>query len=426
MKTMKHLLILFLLSLSTTVLSGNNLDKSFIQSDSVQVDLMTEFSLFYEAYKNKDYEFAYEHGFVVINSDPSGFIQYKPFKKMEDVIVYLYDSLATSEEERVIYADTLLYLYGKAVELGAKNPEYFQLQKAYRLDVWDLVDVDEKAAAYEFAFQQVPDADSYYKDRLGILYCQNMSDENDYKMKGLDLYFALADLEPENETWISRIDCFIENIEELVEIREKAWKMDPENLEKAYSYAESAIQAQEYERAIEPLLFLTEKSPDVINYWRKLATVYSKLEKNDDGIKAYKTLIQLEPNNRDNYYNIALIYKNIGQLSVCRSYLQKASNASDEPWDIPVMVEAQLYEQAARECGFEFMDKCVYQLAVDTYKKAAAIGGIMESAAKKRVTDLAQSVPQSEDYFFRKYKSGDKIQIEGSCYGWVKRSIVVP
>jgi tetratricopeptide (TPR) repeat protein len=202
--------------------------------------------------------------------------------------------------------------------------------------------------------------------------------------------------------------------------------MDMENLEKAYSYAETCIQVQEYERAVEPLLFLTEKSPDVINYWRKLATVYTKLGRNDDAIKAYKTLIELEPNNRDNYYNLALIYKNIGQLSVCRSYLQKAYNASEKPWDIPIMVEAQLYEQAARECGFEFMDKCVYQLAVDTYKKAAAIGGSQEAAAKKRVSDLSKSVPQSEDYFFRKYKSGDKIQIEGKCYDWIKRSIVVP
>ena len=90
------------------------------------------------------------------------------------------------------------------------------------------------------------------------------------------------------------------------------------------------------------------------------------------------------------------------------------------------MVEAQLYEQAARECGFEFMDKCVYQLASDTYKRAAAQGGAQSSAAKERVNALNQSTPQSEDYFFRKYKSGDKILIEGKCYGWIKRSIIVP
>jgi tetratricopeptide (TPR) repeat protein len=258
-----------------------------------------------------------------------------------------------------------------------------------------------------------------------MLYANNATEENGYKLKALELYSSLLELEPEGP-WASQIDALAENIDELVEIRKTAWDLDRENMEKAYKYSETCIRAEEYKKALEPLLFLTEKSPDVINYWRKLATVYYKLKNHDQAIKAYKTLIELEPNNRENFYNLALIYKDIGQLSVCRSYLQKASNVSDEPWDVPIMVEAQLYEQAARECGFEFMDKCVYQLAVDTYKKAAALGGPQATSAKDRVNALSQSVPQSEDYFFRKFKSGDKIQIEGKCYGWIQRSIVVP
>lgn len=426
MKTKRLLLTLFALSFYSTLLAGRGAEYSLINSDSVQVDLMTEFSLFYEAYKNKDYNFAYEHGFTVINTDPSTFLKYKPFRKMEEVILQLRDSIATSEEEVKMYGDTLFYLYDKAVELDAKNSEYFILQKAYMLDKWDIATPEEEIAAYEYAFGKFPDAGTYYKDRLGIIYSQNASEENGYKMKALDLYSALAELEPENETWISRIDGLAEDINELVEIRKKAWDLDKENLEKAYKYSETCIQALEFEKSLEPLLFLTQKSPDVINYWRKLATVYTKLDNHDGAIKSYKTLIQLEPNNRENFYNIALLYKNISQLSVCRSYLQKAASASSESWDIPIMVEAQLYEQAARECGFEFMDKCVYQLAVDTYMRAAAVGGAQSSSAKERVKALNQSIPQREDYFFRKYKSGDKILIEGTCYGWIQRSIIVP
>jgi hypothetical protein len=399
---------------------------SIFSNASAQVDLMTEFSLFYEAYKNKDYHFAYEHGFTVINADPSTFIKYKPFKKMEEVILQLRDSIATSEEEVEMYSDTLFYLYDKAIELGAKNPEYFILQKAYRTDIWDRGDVEEKIAAYVYAFEKDPGADSYYKDKLGILYSQNMTEENGYKMKAFDLYTALVEANPEDGRWPPKIIALAGNIDQLIDILKLAWDIDPENLEKAYKYAETCIQAEEFEKALEPLLFLTQKSPDVINYWRKQATIYNKLENHDEAINSYKTLIELEPNNRENFYNIALIYKNIGQLSVCRSYLQKSASASDESWDIPIMVEAQLYEQAARECGFEFMDKCVYQLAVDTYKRAADVGGAQSSSAKDRVKALGQSVPQSEDYFFRKFKSGDKIQIEGKCYGWIQRSIIVP
>lgn len=420
------LLTLFALSLCSTLLAGKGPGYNLLQSDSVQVDLMTEFSLFYESYKNKDHKFAYEHGFLVINTDPSTFIKYKPFRKMEEVILYLRDSVDVSEEEVKIYSDTLFYLYDKAVELGAKNPEYFHLQKAYMLDKWEIATPEEEIAAYEYAFEKFPNADSYYWIRLGMIYAQNATEENGYKMKAFDLYSTLLKAEPEREDLIGYIDALAGNIDELVEIRKKAWDLDKDNLEKAYKYSETCIQAEELEKALEPLLFLTQRSPDVINYWRKLATVYRKLKNYDEAIKSYKTLIQLEPNNRENFYNIALIYKDIGQLSVCRSYLQKSANASDESWDIPIMVEAQLYEQAARECGFEFMDKCVYQLACDTYGRAAAVGGAQSSSARSRIKALNQSIPQSEDYFFRKYKSGDKIQIEGQCYGWIKRSIIVP
>jgi hypothetical protein len=115
----------------------------------------------------------------------------------------------------------------------------------------------------------------------------------------------------------------------------------------------------------------------------------------------------------------------MGQYSISRSFLYKASKA-DPSWDYPVFIEAQLYETAARNCGFEFMDKVVYQLAVDTYLKAARIGGSFSAPASSRVKALSNSIPQKEDYFFRKINSGDTIKIEGKCYDWIGKSIIAP
>jgi hypothetical protein len=95
-------------------------------------------------------------------------------------------------------------------------------------------------------------------------------------------------------------------------------------------------------------------------------------------------------------------------------------------WDYPDMIEAQLYEQAARACDFDFMAKCVYLLAVNTYRKAANLNGQYSSAASERIKALANSIPTKEDYFFRKLKSGDSVKIEGPCYDWIQRSITVP
>lgn len=426
MKTRIVLLFVFVLLLSTGFSSVSAKVNITTISATSSDSLMVEFSLFWEAYKTKDYKFAYDHGWNVINDNPTNYLQYKPFKKMEDIIIFLRDSVATTEQDKNMYADTMIALYDKAVQYDSKNSDYFIIKKAYTIEVWKNAPTDEAIAAYEYALEKYPDAPSFYKDRLGILYSQNDDGENGYKLKALQLYSKLAEEDPENDTWNTRLKSLADNPEELADIMKRSWELDKENLSKAYAYAETCLNYQFYTRSIEPLEFLTKKSTDVINYWRKLALVYNKLNKSDASINAYKTLIELEPNNRDNYFNVALIYKDLGQLSVARSYLQKASNASSEPWDLPIFVEASLYEQAARDCGFEFDDKCVYQLAVDTYAKAAKLNGSQSGAARDRIKALSNSVPQQEDYFFRKLSSGTEIKIQGKCYNWINKSIIVP
>jgi len=425
LKTLKTTLFsLVLLFAVTSVKAEINTNYFLAEGDSI--NLLAEFSLFYEYYKNKEYESAEPHGWTVLENDPSKFLQYKPFKKMEDVLFYLHDSVATSEEEQNQLADKALKLYDRALEVGAKDPTYFMLRKAYVIEQWSKARPDSVINAYILALENDPNADSFYKDRLGLLYIKNATEENGYKMKALDLYSALSEEDPENDVWISRIDGLAENIDELVDIRKRAWDLDKENMEKAWKYAETCGRAEYYDRAIIPLEYLVEKSPDVVTYWKKLASLYQKVDRTDDAIRAYKTLINLDLSNRDNYFNIAIIYQKLDQLSVARSYLQKAAKASAEPWDMPFFVEAQLYEQAARNCGsFDWIDKCVYKLASDTYIKASRVGGAISSASVDRVKALENSVPQQEDYFFRSLKSGDEIKIEGGCYDWIKKSIYV-
>ena len=90
-----------------------------------------------------------------------------------------------------------------------------------------------------------------------------------------------------------------------------------------------------------------------------------------------------------------------------------------------ILYEGLLYETAARNCDFNFETKLVYQLAVDTYKKALNIDPSLVQA-KERIPALASSVATKEDYFFRGYKSGQTVPITGKCYGWIDRSITVP
>lgn len=390
-----------------------------------QYDDMANFSLFNEYHKNKDYNSAYEYGWKVINSNPTNFLKFRLFPKMEQAIWYMHDSTSVSEQEKKVIADTALYFYDKAIQYEKQAEGFYYARKAYVKELWHNSNPAETIGLYETAIEKDPELDNYYKDRLGVLYIANANDSNEYKLKALDLYSKLAEQEPDNPIWNQKMEGIAENIEQLVEITKKSWDLDKENLEKAWKYSATCIRAQDFQKAKEPLEFLTVKAPDVINYWRQLANVYDKLDESDNAIKAYKKLIELQPDGRDSYVNIALVYKKLEQLSVARTYLQRAMKV-DPAWDYPVLIEAQLYEQAARSCDFDFMAKCVYLLAVNTYRKAASMGGQFSVPSADRVKALANSIPTKEDYFFRKLKSGDTVKIEGACYAWIGSSVQVP
>ena len=70
----------------------------------------------------------------------------------------------------------------------------------------------------------------------------------------------------------------------------------------------------DYEAAIEPLKFLIEQNPEVINYWNEIARAYQKSDQTDMAVNSYKELINLQPDNRDSYFNLALLYKDMGNF----------------------------------------------------------------------------------------------------------------
>ncbi|MCB9206611.1 MAG: tetratricopeptide repeat protein [Ignavibacteriales bacterium] len=420
--------ILFLtLFVTFTISAGQN---SFrVVADSLDASkVMVEASLFFEAYKNKQYEmWTIEKGFNVINNDPNfQNNKYTIYRKIDKVIFEVYHDSSTTDEVKAVLADTALYLYDLGIKYDQEYAGTYMVKKGYVLNEWKSAPVEESIAAYEEGFASGLEVinEVYYLDKLGSLYKENMNDDNDYKMKALDIYLKLSDLEPDNARWANEVTQLAEDEQQLKEFMQKAWYADKENTEKAWKYARACKKVDDYESALEPLKFLIEKNPEVINYWNEIARAYQKNDQTDKAVESYKELINLQPDNRDSYFNLALLYKDMGQLSVARSYLQKAAKVSPG-WDYPLYIEAGLYEQAARDCGFEFEDKCVYQLAVDTYRQVSRMGGEHASQAADRVNALSNSVPTKEDFFFRKLKDGDVIKIEGKCYDWIGKSITV-
>ncbi len=408
----------FTLLIVTGVISAQTSDTS---ADSLK--LLTKYSLFSEYYKNKDYKSALPYGWDVLQMDKKKFAKWI-YYKMEDALWYMHDSSGLSENEAKIIADTTLYLYNLASENDLEAKGYFLARKAFISETWLGVDPETLISEYEKAIAADSSISTYYYDRLGEIYLSKKDEGTDYKLKGLDIYQYLSNREPDNSAWPEKQERFVDNIGELVDLAKKQWDLDPQSLEKAWKYASAAIRDNKYPEAITALEFLVSKSPSSASYWTQLASAYHKNEQLDKAETAYKKLISLEPDKKEDYLNLGILYKDKNQFAIARSEFEKASEVGNG-WGLPIYYIGNLYEQAARSCGFEFEDKLVYLLAVDTYKRAKSIDPSV-TQAQERITALSSSVPSKEDYFFRGLKSGQSVPITGKCYEWIGKSITVP
>lgn len=390
--------------------------------DSMKV--LENYSLFSEYHKNKDCVSALPYGWQVIECNKEKFAKWI-YYKMEECLWVLHDSSDIAEEEIQAIEDTIMGFYDLSIEFYPEAKGYFSVRKAFVAESWLGQDASLVIPLYETAIQNDSAVSTYYYHRLGQLYKANMDNgSNDYKEKALELYGYLCEKEPENPQWCDEQIDLVENMDELVDLYKKAWEFDRDNPEKAWKYASSAIKALRYEEAIVALEFLVSNNPESSSYLNQLATAYQKTDQMDKAETTFKKLTQLEPDKKEHWLNLGILAKDKNQLAQARNYYQKASEVGGG-WGLPIYYEGLLYEQAARSCGFEFEDKIVYQLAVDTYRKAVSMDPTV-TQARERISALSNSLPTQEDFFFRGLKSGQTIPITGSCYSWIGKSVTVP
>ncbi len=414
--------LILAVSISTSNVFPNIMDSdSSASADSIR--LITQYSLFAEYYKNKDYQSALPYAWNVLKLNPKKFSKWI-FFKMEDALWYLHDSSQIPQEQIKSIDDTIRYFYNEAIKYYPQSKGYFEARKAFVSETWLNMSPDSLIIEYEQAIKDDSTISTYYYNMLGQLYKNNANDKNEYKDKAIDLYTYLNQKESNNPQWTTELESLVENIKQLVAIRKKAWEMDKNNLSKAWNYSVTAVKADMYPDALDALEFLTSKVPDNVNYWVQLASAYQKVDKLDKAEAAYKKLINLKPNNKDYYINLGIVYKDQNRYALARTEYIKANDIA-KGWGQAIFYEGLLYEQAARVCEFNFETKLVYLLAVETYKKALSVDPNF-AQAKERINALSSSIPTKEDYFFRGYKSGQVLPITGNCYGWINKNVTVP
>jgi len=406
------------------VFSNNNYSYSLhnINNNSAidSVNILEQYSLFSEYYKNKDFKSALPYGWKVLSLDPEKFSKWI-YYKMEDILWQLHDSSTVTPEIKKEVEDTIMYVYDLALKYNNSSSNFFLQRRAFVAETWLNLSNDKVINYYEEAIKADPQISTYWINRLGQYYKNNATDTNDYKSKAIDIYTQLSEKEPDNPIWNSQLESMVENIDELVDLAKKTWDLDKDNLGKAWKFVTIAQRASKYDQAIVGLEYLVLKAPKTINYWTQLAIAYQKVNDINKAEDAYKTLIKLEPTKKENHLNLGIIYKDKGMFSSARNEYRRAYNI-DKSWGLPIFYEGLLYEMSARQQKFDFESKLVYLLAVQTYRQALSVEPTLDQA-RDRINALSSSLPTDEDYFFRGYKKGSTINISGNSFSWIGRSV---
>lgn len=415
------IIILLFVFTNNNFASKLNIESNY-NTPTDSVNILEQYSLFSEYYKNKDFDSALPYGWKVLSINPKKFSKWI-FYKMEDIFWQLHDSSTVAPEKKKAIEDTIMYVYDFALKYDKSSASFFLPRRAFVAETWLKLSSSKVIEYYLEAIKSNPKISFYWINRLGMIYKNNANDENDYKAKAIDIYSELSEKEPDNPTWNAQLESMVENIDELIKLAKKTWDFDKNNLGKAWKYVSIAQRANQYNKAIIGLEFLTKKAPKTINYWIQLATAYQKIGDLKKAVEAYKTLVSLEPGKKENHLNLGIIYKDRGMFSRARVEYRKAYNL-DKSWGLPIYYEGLLYELSARKHKFDFQDKLVYLLAVQTYRKALRIESTLDQA-RSRIKALRSSVPTNEDYFFRGFKKGATINISGKNFNWIGRSITV-
>ena len=386
--------------------------------DSMKV--LTDYSLFSEYHKNKDFVSALPYGWKVIEAQPERFSKWI-FYKMEECFWSLHDSASTAPEMVKSVEDTIIYFYDLAIKYRPEDKGYFEARKAYVSELWLSLPADKTIPMYEQAIAWQPELSSFYYNRLGQLYINNDDGSNGLKDKAIELYTILITREPENPVWGEIKTNLFGNIDDRLAYLKEAWEKDPQNEKKAKEYALTAIQASEWAMSIAPLEFLISKDPENVGFLTQLGNAYNKLDMSTKSEAVFAHLIKLEPNNKDHYFYFGKALMDAGKYSQARTQFLKASDVGNG-WALPIFYEGFLYEQSAGGCT-DFDRKVVYLLAQNTYRRALSMDSNL-SEARDRINALSGAVPTKEDYFFRGIKSGQSMPI--TCVGWIGKSVTAP
>ncbi len=405
------------------------------QEKPTQQDILVHYSLYYEDFKNGNYESALPNLRWILEHAP-GFS--RNTDKNFDRAVKVYEELAMAAEDeatRRAYLDSALLMFDKAVptikDIGGTIDEFEWVRNKgnfilkHREDLPDMVD---SVAVY---FRKAWELDPQRTQLFYIEYIIRDYLSKDDKQAAVEFMEEVEEKRGDDPEIMARITEFrgalFTSPEERIEFLESQLEKNPGDLdiitELFELYREEGMRDKMYEIGEK----LKELEPSARTY-RILGKMRLEDGDTEEAIRLYQKSLELDEskeNAREVYYNIGIAYQQMGQLSRARTAFRKALQA-DPNYGLALIAIGDLYVQAVQNCGsFEREDRAVYWLATDYYERAKARDPSVANMANQRIRSIRRFYPTAEDKFFKGWNAGDKYTVNYGCYEWINETTTV-
>lgn len=397
-------------------------------------------SLYYEYYKQENYDEALKHARYVYNNAPGT----KEYPYIHGIKMYKAKLKKTKDKQlKKKLADTLMSLYDQRLRCFGPEQEDVIGRKAIAMVQYKKDSVEKIYQTFKKSKKLAGNDWKYY-----FLHPYIYAVINAFKAEIVDKQKFLA----EYDEVVNIIDHNVENNkkkkakyektrEKIDKLMAKTNLLNCENLRKILGdqYEKTPQDTALWKRifsqmsrqkCFEDSLFLvaTEKYNDVKPTASKsyfLARSYKKKGEVDQAMDFYNKAIELEEDDKekaDYHFQIAKIHKKRDNYPAARQAALKATELKDN-WGEPYMFIGDLYASSGPKCGegTGFESQVVAWPAVDMYEKAKRVDPSTKERANENIENYQGYFPKKEECFFRDLKDGDDYKVE--C--WIDRQTTV-
>ncbi|MCS7081636.1 MAG: tetratricopeptide repeat protein [Bacteroidetes bacterium] len=402
-------------------------------------EALTQYSLYYEYYKNKDYESALPYIRWMLRNRPLFRVAASvPIDRNWERAVEIYEGVAMLQKDgtrKKAYLDSALALHDQVIavmkqhQVSDFDEARWYLMRGSFLQRHAAEYPDSQGAIVEWylkAFRMAP-------DRTPAYYASYVAAELVRQGRQEEALAFMDEAEPHYKDNAEVKDYFdqlrnqlLRRPEDRVAFVERKFSENPTNVDLARELLELYRQLGMRDRMRELGRKLLTLEPSA-----RLYVMLGQLDLEDgqyaQALQAYEKALALNPDAETRkivYYNMALANQSMGRLSVARTYARRALEI-DPNWGEPYLLIATLYATAVQNCGkFEREDRAVYWLVDDYLERAKRDPGTAARASQLQA-QYRRYFPTAEDKFFKGWKEGERYLINYGCYEWISEATTI-